>query len=281
MRWPGDCNANAPAGDPQAKARFPLKDAGDLDSKDQKEFCIPMKRSLTLVCLLASATGVGSVASSSRAFAQTPSAPAPAAQSAAGLSAAAADVPANPKIAIIAFQQAVAATNEGQRNFAQLRVKFEPKQAALKAQSDEIDSLKKQLQDAGSTLSEPERDSRLRTIDEKTKSLQRTAEDAQNEASTAMNDMYQQLAQKVYAVLDSYSNQNKFTLVLDTSAQQTPVLWANQASDITKNVVDAYNAKSGVPPQPAAGAAPAAPRPSTPGAPRTTTPRPSTTKPPQ
>jgi outer membrane protein len=280
MRWPGDCNANAPAGDPQAKARFPLKDAGDLDSKDQKEFCIPMNRSLTLVCLLASATGVGSVASSSRAFAQTPSAPAPAAQSAAGLAAAApAEVPANPRIAIIAFQQAVAATNEGQRNFAQLRVKFEPKQAALKAQSDEIDSLKKQLQDAGTTLSEPERDSRLRTIDEKTKSLQRSAEDAQNEASTAMNDMYQQLAQKVYAVLDAYSNQNKFTMVLDTSAQQTPVLWANQASDITKNVVDAYNAKSGVPAQPAAGA-PAAPRPST-SAPRTTTPRPSTTKPPQ
>jgi outer membrane protein len=280
MRWLGDCNANAPAGDPQAKARFPLKDAGDLDSKDQKEFCIPMNRSLTLVCLLASATGVGSVASSSRAFAQTPSAPAPAAQSAAGLAAAApAEVPANPRIAIIAFQQAVAATNEGQRNFAQLRVKFEPKQAALKAQSDEIDSLKKQLQDAGTTLSEPERDSRLRTIDEKTKSLQRSAEDAQNEASTAMNDMYQQLAQKVYAVLDAYSNQNKFTMVLDTSAQQTPVLWANQASDITKNVVDAYNAKSGVPAQPAAGA-PAAPRPST-SAPRTTTPRPSTTKPPQ
>jgi len=280
MRWPGDCYANAPAGDPQAKARFPLKDAGDLDSKDQKEFCIPMKRSLTLVCLLASAAGVGSVASSSTAFAQTPSAPAPAAQSAAGLSAASAEVPANPRIAIIAFQQAVAATNEGQRNFAQLRVKFEPKQTALKAQSDEIDSLKKQLQDAGSTLSEPERDSRLRTIDEKTKSLQRSAEDAQNEASGAMNDMYQQLAQKVYAVLDAYSNQNKFTLVLDTSAQQTPVLWANQASDITKPVVEAYNAKSGVPPQPAA-AAPAAPRPSTPSAPRSTTPRPSTTKPPQ
>jgi hypothetical protein len=33
MRWPGDCIANAHAGDPQAKARFPLKDAGDLDSK--------------------------------------------------------------------------------------------------------------------------------------------------------------------------------------------------------------------------------------------------------
>ena len=156
-----------------------------------------MKRSFTLVCLLASATGVGSIASTSIALAQVPSAPAPAS--------AAAELPA-PRIAIIAFQQAVAATNEGQRNFAQLRVKFEPKQNALKAQSDEIDSLKKQLQDAGANLSEPERDSRLRTIDEKTKSLQRSAEDAQNEASTAMNDMYQQLAQKVYAVLDTYAH---------------------------------------------------------------------------
>jgi outer membrane protein len=242
-----------------------------------------MKRSFTLVCLLASATGVGILSSPSSALAQAPSAPAPAPARSA-VPAAAPEFPANPKIAIIAFQQAVAATNEGQRNFAQLRTKFEPKQAALKAQSDEIDSLKKQLQDAGANLSEPERDSRLRTIDEKTKSLQRSAEDAQNEASGAMNDMYQQLAQKVYAVLDAYSNQNKFTIVLDTSAQQTPVLWYNQGSDITKEVVEAYNAKSGVPPQPAA----AAPRPSAPASrpsaptPHTgTTPRPSTTKPPQ
>lgn len=234
-----------------------------------------MKRSFSLVCLLASATGVGAFAQ-----ATAPSAPTPA-DAAPALSAAPA-VPVNAKIAIIAFQQAVAATNEGQRNFAQLRTKFEPKQTALKAQSDEIDSLKKKLQDAGSNLSEPERDSQLRTIDEKTKSLQRTAEDAQNEASGAMNDMYQQLAQKVYAVLDAYANQNKFTLVLDTSAQQTPVLWANGSSDITKAVVEAYNAKSGVPAQPATGAAPATrPSPSTTPGRTGTTPRPSTTKPPQ
>ena len=229
-----------------------------------------MKRSITLVCLLASATGVGIITSPSSALAQAPSAPAAPCR-VNGWSCRRPAVPANAKIAIINFQQAVAATNEGQRNFAQLRVKFEPKQAQLKAQSDEIDSLKKQLQDAGATLSEPERDSRLRVIDEKTKSLQRSAEDAQNEASGAMNDMYQALAQKVYAVLDTYSNQNKFTVVLDTSAQQTPVLWANGSTDITKPIVEAYNVKSGVPPQPAAGAT--APRPSTtsPSRPATTT----------
>jgi outer membrane protein len=240
-----------------------------------------MKRSFTLVCLLASATGVGSIALSSRALAQASSAPS--APTPADSSAAAASVPIVPitaKVAIIAFQQAVASTNEGQRNFAQLRVKFEPKQAQLKSQSDEIDSLKKQLQDAGANLAETEREARLRTIDEKTKSLQRSAEDAQNEASGAMSDMYQQLAQKVYAVLDTYANQQKFTLVLDASNQQnSPVLWASPATDITKAVVDAYNAKSGVPPQPAAGTP--APRSTTPSHTGTGTTHPSTTKPPQ
>jgi outer membrane protein len=234
-----------------------------------------MKRSFTFVCLLASATGVGTLASTSSAFAQVPSAPSPAGTTAL---ASAPVVPIEAKIAIISFQQAVAATNEGQRNFAQLRVKFEPKQSQLKAQSDEIDSLKKQLQDAGTTLSEQERDSRLRTIDEKTKSLQRSAEDAQNEAQSAMGDMYQQLAQKVYAVLDAYVTQSKFTLVLDTSNQQTsPVLWFTPSTDISKAVVDAYNAKSGVPAPIAGAPAATTPRPST--TPRST--RPSTTKPPQ
>ena len=233
-----------------------------------------MKRSFTLVCLLASATGVGTLASTSSAFAQVPSAPSPAGST---THASAPVVPIDAKIAIISFQQAVAATNEGQRNFAQLRVKFEPKQTELKTQNDEIDSLKKQLQDAGTTLSEQERDNRLRTIDEKTKSLQRAAEDAQNEAQSAMGDMYQKLAQKVYAVLDAYVSQNKFTLVLDTSNQQTsPVLWFTPSTDISKAVVDAYNAKSGVPAPTAS--VPAAPRPST-TTPRST--RPSTTKPPQ
>ena len=74
-----------------------------------------MKRSFSLVCLLASATGVGALAQ-----ATAPSAPTPA-NATSALTAAPA-VPASAKIAIIAFQQAVAATNEGQRNFAQLRV---------------------------------------------------------------------------------------------------------------------------------------------------------------
>src|SRR5271170_3714040 len=108
-----------------------------------------MNRSLTFVCILASGFGATALAQASSAAPATPmpSAPVPAAAAAAG--------PA--KIAIIQFQQAVAATNEGQRDFTELRKKFEPRQTQLKAQSDEIDSLKKQLQTQSATMSDTAR----------------------------------------------------------------------------------------------------------------------------
>jgi outer membrane protein len=172
------------------------------------------------------------------------------------------------------FQPAVAQTNEGQRDFGKLRTKFEPRQAQLKQASDEIDSLKKQLQTGGDKLSEPERQSRLRTIDEKEKALQRNAEDAQNEFTSEMNDMYGTLAQKVAAVMQSYAQQQGYNVVLDASQQQAGVIWAAESTNITEAVVKAYNAKSGVPPQPASAAAPGT---SGSVAPRPTTTTPSTT----
>jgi outer membrane protein len=207
-----------------------------------------MKRTFALVVMLAS----GMVLS---AAAQTPAAPAAAAPAA---------VPA--KIAVIRFQLAVAQTNEGQRDFADLQKKYAPKEAALKALSDEVDSLAKQLQAPASTLSEADRAAKAKAADEKKKQLDRDTEDARNDFQQDMQDMYQALASKVYDVMQSYAEQQGFTLVLDVSQQQTPVLYAINGSDITKVVVDAYNLKSGVPAPPAAEAAPGqtAPRPAAP-----------------
>ena len=182
------------------------------------------------------------------AAAQVPSAPAPASSSA----------PAGPtKIAVVAFQVAVAQTNEGQRNFADLQRKYEPKRAQLKTLSDEIDGLKKQLQAQGDKLSDAERASRAKTIDEKEKQLQRAAEDAQNDFQQEMQDLYNSLASKVYDVLATYAKQQGYTLVLDVAQQQNPVLYASDSTNITKAVIDAYNVKSGVPAPPAQPAAPA------------------------
>jgi outer membrane protein len=167
------------------------------------------------------------------------------------------------KIAVIAFQVAVAQTNEGQRNFADLQKKYEPKETQLKGLNDEVENLKKQLQAQGDKLSDAERASRTKTIEDKDKQLQRSVEDTRNDFQTEMQELYNTLASKVYDVLASYAQQQGYTLVLDVAQQQNPVLYANESSNITKQIIDAYNVKSGVPapPAPPAAAAPTTSRP--------------------
>ena len=214
-----------------------------------KEFFSQMKRSLALIAVLASGLTL-------TAAAQMPAAP--------GLSSTAPAVaPAGPaKIAVVAFQLAVAQTNEGQRDFADLQKKFAPKEATLKTLSDEIDSLTKQLQTQGASLSEAERNNKAKAIDEKKKQLDRETEDLRNDGQQDMQDMYNSLASKVYDVMQSYAEKEGFTLILDISQQQSPVLYASEGSNITKAVIDAYNVKSGVPAPPAQTGA-EAPRPKT------------------
>jgi len=205
-----------------------------------------MKRTLALAVTLASGLVLNAAA-------QVPAAPAPAAETA--------TAPAGPaKIAVIAFQVAVAQTNEGQRSFADLQKKYDPKRQQLKALSDEIDTLSKQLQTQGDKLTEADRTTRAKTIDDKKKQLQREAEDAQNDMQQEMQEMYNTLASKVYDVMSDFAKKQGYTLVLDIAQQQTPVLYANESTNITKAVVEAYNVKSGVPAPPAQ--PPAAPTPS-------------------
>ncbi|HEY1767501.1 MAG TPA: OmpH family outer membrane protein [Terracidiphilus sp.] len=193
--------------------------------------------------------------------AQTPSASRPSVSSTHESSAAA---PAGPaKVAVIAFQAAVGQTNEFQRDFADLQKKYDPKRQQLKTLSDEIDNLTKQLQAQGATLSEEERQTRARTIDEKKKQLDRDTQDAQGDFQTDMQALLNRLASKVGAVMTDYAQKHGYTVVLDASEQQQQaptVLYAVPSSDITKAVIEAYNTKSGIP-APAAGSAPDAPSP--------------------
>ena len=167
------------------------------------------------------------------------------------------------KIAVIAFQQAVAATNEFRRDYADVQKKYEPKREALKTLNDQVVALKNELQTKGATMTDGDRATRTRTLDEKTKQLQRDQDDDQNAYQQDMQDVFNRIAGKVVDVTSDYAKLKGFTLVLDGSSDQTQlVLYANPATDITRDVIAAYNDKSGVPAPPAsagAAAAPAAP----------------------
>jgi outer membrane protein len=204
-----------------------------------------MKHSLALAVTLALGFGLSAAAQTSPASAASPAKAAPIGPA---------------KIAVIAFQVAIAQTNEGQRNFAEIEKKFDPKRQQLKVMSDDLDALAKKLQTQGATLSDTERASIAKSIDDKKKVFDRETENARNDFQGAMQEMISGLATKVYDVLVSYAQKQGYTLVLDESQQNGIVLVASApTSDITKEVISAYNLKSGVP-APAAQPA-AAPKP--------------------
>jgi outer membrane protein len=219
-----------------------------------------MNRTLALVAALAagttSAAGVAQTAAPQSTAATHSASPAAVAPQA---------VPA--KIALIEYEQAAAATNEGERSLQDLQKKYEPKKTQLQALAQEVDTLKKQMQSAPATLSEADRASRLRAIDTKQKQLQRDGEDASTAYNADVQEALGKVAQKLGPVVIKYVQQNGYTMLLDNTGQQggLGVLWTLPGTDISQAVVDAYNASSGVAaPVPSAPSPTVHPRPAAP-----------------
>lgn len=216
------------------------------------------KNFLTLIFLGSAMVGV--------ALAQAPAA-APAAASAAPT-----------KIAVIQVQAALTATKEGQKAAAELEAKMGPRKKELDGRQAEIKEMQERLQRGGNTLSDSAKEDLTRSIDTKTKSFNRQVEDAQAELEQEQQRVIGALGQKMMAVIDKYAQQNGYALVIDVSNQNTPVLYASNSVDITKEVIDLYDktvftptpaapatttARPAAPPvaRPAAAAPPAAPKP--------------------
>jgi outer membrane protein len=201
---------------------------------------------LRLLLAAALAIPLVALAQTSNSLPSAPSAP-PAAPAATGT-----------KVGTIAIEQAIFGSNEGQRDFEALSKKLEPKQTELKNMSDELDSLKKQLNTQGDKLNDTSRGALVKQIEQKQKSFDRSMQDARDDAQNQQQEMMSRILQKMAPVIVKYAADNGYGLILDTSNPwpQGPVLWNGPAVDITRAVVEAYNVQSGVPAPPKPAAAP-------------------------
>ena len=184
------------------------------------------------------------------------------AQSAPAAPAAPAAAPAT-KVGIINIQAAIVNSNEGQRDFEALQKKFDPKRQELENLNKELEELNKKLTTQGDKLNEEAHADLVKQIDSKKKTLQRNYEDANGEIQNQQNEIATRIGGKMIQVIDKYAKDNGYTVILDVSGQSTAVLWASNSVDVTKAIIDAYNANSGVtapaaPAKPAAAAKPAA-----------------------
>jgi outer membrane protein len=185
------------------------------------------------------------------------------------------------KIGVIHIQGAIGSTKDGQKAAAELETKAGPKRKALEGKQTEINTLKDQLQKGANTLSDAAKNELYRSIDQKTKALNRDMQDAQDEFQQEQDKILQGLEQKIMAVVNKYALDKGFTIILDVS-NPLPVLWASNSIDVTKDIIELYDKEtaSGAPgptaKPPINTSTPPPSRPATPG-----TARPGTTTPPK
>ena len=138
----------------------------------------------------------------------------------------------------------IANTEQGKREFDAMQKKYEPAQAELKKSNDEIDTLKKQLDASRSVLSPGELAQRGKALQDKEGVFQRKYEKWQSDLAAEQNVVGTRIWQKVLPVLVEYAVKGKgYTVIVDVSGPNSPVLWASAKNDITQAVIDAYNAK--------------------------------------
>src|SRR5713226_8303815 len=145
------------------------------------------------------------------------------------------------KIGVINVRQAIAGTAEGKQAGAELQSQFAPRQNELETLNKQINDLRQRLDASQGKLS-PEEAARLQREGEvKARQAQRKQDEYQEDVNAAQADVFDRIGRKMIDVLDRYARENGYVAVLDTSAQNTPILFASTNIDVTQDIVRLYD----------------------------------------
>jgi outer membrane protein len=179
------------------------------------------------------------------------------------------------KLGVINVRQAIASTAEGKQAGAELQSQFAPRQSELEGLNKQINDLRQRI-DAGTGKFSQEEQARLtREGETKARQLQRKQDEYQEDVNAAQAEVFDRIGRKMIDVLDRYARENGYVAVLDTSAQNTPILFASTNIDVTQDIVKLYDQA-----YPVKGGTPASTTPAKPAATRPAT-QPPAAKPPQ
>jgi len=169
------------------------------------------------------------------------------------------------KVGVMNIQAAIASTAEGKQAAAELQSRFAPRTTELQNLQKQMDEIQSKLQAGQNTLSDDARAQLARQGDQLNRTFQRKRQEFQDDTNDAQQDVVNTIGRKMIDVLDNYAKENGYSVILDTSSQQTPVVYAANQVDITQDIIrlydQSYPVKTGAATPTKPSAPPATPRP--------------------
>jgi outer membrane protein len=145
------------------------------------------------------------------------------------------------KIGVINVRQAIANTAEGKQAGAELQSQFAPRQNELQALNKQIDDIKQRIDTGAGKLNQDELARLQREGETRARQIQRKQDEYQEDVNAAQADVFDRIGRKMIDVLDRYARENGYVAIFDTSAQNTPILFANTNIDVTQDIVRLYD----------------------------------------
>jgi outer membrane protein len=153
------------------------------------------------------------------------------------------------KIGILNMQIAITSTAEGKQASAELQAQFAPRQAELENIRKQIEDVQTRLRNGASTLSDDEKQRLARENESLTRNYQRKQQDFNDDGNEAQREVIDRIGRKLMEVVEKYARDNGYSIILDNSSQNTPVIFSANGVDISQDIIrlfdQAYPAKAG------------------------------------
>jgi outer membrane protein len=145
------------------------------------------------------------------------------------------------KVGVINVRQAIVTTSEGKQASAELQSQFAARQTELENLNKQITDLRQRLAAGQSTLSQDEQARLTRQGELLARQLQRKQDEYQEDVNASQGDVIDKIGRKMIDVLDRYARENGYIVIMDSSAQNTPILYASNQIDVTQEIIRLYD----------------------------------------
>ncbi len=145
------------------------------------------------------------------------------------------------KIGILNVRQAIVSTAEGKQASAELQSQFAPRQNELEALNKQINDLRQQIAANTNTWNDEQKSRAQAQGQRLAAQLDRKQQEMQTDVNDAQGEVVDRIGRKMMDVLDRYARENGFVAMFDSSAQNSPIIYAANSIDVTQEIIKLYD----------------------------------------
>jgi outer membrane protein len=143
------------------------------------------------------------------------------------------------KVAVIDVQRLVTDSVAGKEALARLKKLQDDKIAEGKAKSEEVDGLRKRLNEGRLSLADDKISELEKQLDEKVTALRRFQEDAERDFNKSRETTFGEIERRVFPVIEQVGKEGGYTFIFNKF--QSGLLYADDAADITNQIIQRFD----------------------------------------